>query len=426
MTWVEAWQRWLSDDDPARALHPGARHGRAGDALRRHPTVVDGLLALAVAAFCVPQLAYWSQQSSSGFAVRLAFSALMVAPLVWRRRFPLSTFAFAATVALVQWSVGVTLAGDVALLVYLYTVASRYRVRVGVLAAGVVELGVVLAALRWDLAASLDLPWLPAVVLLSGPVAAALLLGISVRSRRDSMTALSDRARRLERERDQQAALAVAAERRRIARELHDVVAHSISVMVTLSDAAALKAAREPQRAADAMRQVSATGHQALDEMRLLLGVLRSEDDPEGRHPQPGIGSLEALVAQVRAAGLPVDVAVTGPLAAVPTGEGLAVFRLVQESLTNALKHAASASRAWVEIDVHDDGIDLDVRDDGTAAPAPGSPGLGLVGMRERVAVYGGTVEAGPDAAGGWRMHAWLPLGHDRDRAEAAAREAAR
>ena len=142
---IEAWQRWVSDDDPLSS--PDAvRPSRAADVLRRHPTVADGLLAVAVAALCLPQLVYWSRESTGGFAVRLAFSVLMVAPLVWRRRFPLSTFAVAASVALVQWGTGVTLAADVALLIYLYTVASRYRVRVGVLAAAVVELGVVLAA----------------------------------------------------------------------------------------------------------------------------------------------------------------------------------------------------------------------------------------------------------------------------------------
>lgn len=424
---IEAWQRWVSDDDPLSS-RDAVRPSRAADVLRRHPTVADGLLAVAVAALCLPQLVYWSRESTGGLAVRLAFSVLMVAPLVWRRRFPLSTFAVAASVALVQWGAGVTLAADVALLIYLYTVASRYRVRVGVLAAAVVELGVVLAATRWDLAASLDLPWLPAVVLLSGPVAAALLLGMSVRARRESMAALSDRARQLERERDQQAALAVAAERRRIARELHDVVAHSVSVMVTLSDAAVLKAGREPQRAADAMRQVSTTGHQALDEMRRLLGVLRSEDDPEGRHPQPGIGSIDALVSQVRAAGLAVEVEVTGPLGAVPAGEGLAVFRIVQESLTNALKHARGATHARVGIAVNDDVIEVEVRDDGTSTDADpaGAAGLGLVGMRERVAVYGGTLDAGHDADGGWQVRARLPWGRDRDLAPALTPEVAR
>ena len=425
MTWARAWRRWVSDDDPPSALD-AARRRRAAEVLRRHPRLVDGMLALAVAAFCTPQLVYWSRLSTSGFAARLVLSALLVAPLVWRRRFPLSTFAVAAAVALVQWSLGVTLAGDIALLIYLYTVASRYRLRVGVLAAAVVELGVVLAALRWDLAASLDLPWLPAVVLLSSPVAAALLLGTSVRARRESMTALADRARQLERERDQRAALAVAAERRRIARELHDVVAHSISVMVTLSDAASLKAPREPQRAAEAMRQVSATGHQALDEMRRLLGVLRSEDDPEGRHPQPGIGSIDALADQVRAAGLAVEVDVTGPLAALPAGEGLAVFRIVQESLTNTLKHARGASHAHVGIEVRADVIEVDVRDDGAGQHQAGAPGLGLVGMRERAAVYGGTVEAGPDQAGGWRVQARLPWDGHGHLAVARAREVAR
>jgi signal transduction histidine kinase len=177
-------------------------------------------------------------------------------------------------VGLLQWILDVPLTADIALLVYLYTVASRYPLRVGVLAWGVVEAGALMAAFRW----AMTRHWLETFVLLSGPAVAGLLLGVSIRNRRSSLSALTARASQLERERDQQAIIATAAERTRIARDMHDVVAHSLSVMVTLSEGAALKQAAEPERAFAAMRQVSATGRQALDEMRRLLGVLRTSD----------------------------------------------------------------------------------------------------------------------------------------------------
>jgi signal transduction histidine kinase len=209
---------------------------------------------------------------------------------------------------------------------------------------------------------------------------------------------------------------------------MHDVVAHSLSVMVTLSEGAALKQAAEPERAKRAMRQVSATGHQALDEMRRLLGVLRTEDAPEPRQPQPGLAQLDGLLDQVRATGLAAELtvtglAVTGLGAALPPGAELTVYRIVQEALTNTLKHAAGPTRVSVVIAGRPDAVTVDVRDDGGRRPAGslasaaghgltghGPTGHGLTGMRERAAVYDGAVSAGPDPDGGWRIHARLPL----------------
>ena len=254
--------------------------------MRRHPTLVDSMRPRWWRAWALPQLIYWAGRPGDGFPCGCcspcSWWPVGVAPPI-----PPVRVRVRGAVALVQWSVNVTLAADVALLVYLYTVASRYPLRVGVLAASIGGARPGLAAVRWDLAASLGQPWLVSLLLLSAPVVAALLLGVIVRVRRQSLAALTERAERLERERDQEAAIAVAAERTRIAREMHDVVAHSLAVMVTLSDAAALKLAVEPERAALAMRDVSATGHHALDEMRGLLGVLRTTDDEPGLGPQP-------------------------------------------------------------------------------------------------------------------------------------------
>ena len=385
---------------------------RLAAAIRRHPTVVDSAIAALLAVATVPQLVYWAKQPGGGFAERLVFTVLLVAPITLRRRHPLSTFAFAAAVALVQWNLNITLAADVVLLVYLYTVASRYPTRVGVLAAAIVEVGVVMAAIRWNLAGDLAQPWPQRVLFLSGPVAVALLLGVSVRGRRQTMAALRDRAERLERERDQQAMLAVAAERTRIAREMHDVVAHSLSVMVTLSDAAALKQTVDPQRALVAMRQVSATGHTALDEMRRLLGVLRSDDGSEVRQPQPGMVQIHDLIDQVRAAGLGAEFTITGTRVDMPLGAELTVYRIVQEAITNTLKHAVGPTRVTVVVSFQPDSVIVDVHDNGAFGnpSQTTSQGFGLTGMRERVAVYGGSVSAGPDPTGGWRVRTLLPV----------------
>ncbi|WFR71214.1 histidine kinase [Prescottella defluvii] len=297
-----------------------------------------------------------------------------------------------------QWFVGVELAADVTLLVYLYTVASRYPLRVALLAAGVVEAGALLAAVRWPLA----LHWSEMFVLLSGPVLAGLLLGVNVRNRRNVVNALNQRAEQLERERDQQTLIAAAEERTRIAREMHDVVAHSLLVMVTLSEGAALKQAREPERAAAAMRQVSRTGRQALDDVRRLLGVLRTENcatdpsaaarhRPDRRAAGSGAGD-RAFRRRDRHRQRPA------PSHREPSSRCIASR---QEALTNTLKHAVGAARVRVVVDCRIDSVSVDVYDDGAPPADPCTDpsttgGHGVTGMRERAAVYDGTVSVRP------------------------------
>jgi signal transduction histidine kinase len=415
---VRWWKEWLeaSPGNTSTAPAPGRieiHYRTMAASIARHATAVaDTALAVALAACIVPQLVYWARTEGSGSFGELAlFSTLLVVPLIWRRRFPLSTFAFITAVALAQWIVNLKVAADVTLLIYLYTVARRYPMRVGVLAAAVVEVGTLMAAIRWPLTRL----WLEAFLLLSGPAVASLLLGVSVRHWRNSLSTLTERAEQLERQRDQQARISVAAERTRIAREMHDVVAHSLSVMVTLSDGAALKQAAEPERANLAMRQVSATGHQALDEMRRLLGVLRTEDAAESRQPQPGMAQLDGLFDQVRSTGLAAELTVTGTPTPMPPGAELTVYRIVQEALTNILKHAADPTRISVAIAYRSDSVTVDVHDDGARrhvrpGEGPWMAGHGLTGMRERAAVYGGAVSAGSDPAGGWHIHARLPM----------------
>jgi signal transduction histidine kinase len=398
---------------PGAAPVPGrieTRYRAVAAAISAHATATDTVLAAALAACTLGQLVHLARNEPGQLGPALAFSVLLVIPLIWRRRFPLAEFGCIIAVALVQWVLNVKVAADITLLVYLYTIASRYRLRAGVLAAGAVETGALLAAIRWPLT---GLSWIGTLILFSGPVMASLLLGVSVRHWRNSFSALTERARQLERERDQQARIAAAAERTRIAREMHDVIAHSLSVMVTLSKGAALKQAAEPERASLAMRQVAATGHQALDEMRRLLGVLRTEDAPESRQPQPGVAQIDALFDQVRSTGLAAELTVTGTPEALPPGAELTVYRIVQEALTNTLKHAAAPTGVSVAISYRPDVVTVDVRDDGArrdAGPEAATPGHGLTGMRERAAVYGGAVAAGPGPVGGWQIHARLPM----------------
>jgi len=241
----------------------------------------------------------------------------------------------------------------------------------------------------------------------------ATLIGVTVGNRRRYLNALIARAHDLARERDQQARLATAVERSRIAREMHDIVSHSLTVMVTLADGSSATAERDPKRAAEAMRLVAETGRSALADMRRMLGVLAEPADgaanTEELAPQPGASDIPTLVDRFRSAGLPVQLTTVGAPIADPNLQ-LTVYRIVQEGLTNALRYAATAHAVHVTIAQADGIVHVDVVDDAptTSSPDVASGGHGLVGMRERVALYGGTLEAGPRATRGWRVHAEL------------------
>ncbi|WP_025157569.1 sensor histidine kinase [Leifsonia aquatica] len=235
----------------------------------------------------------------------------------------------------------------------------------------------------------------------------AVLMGNNIGGRRRYLTALIDRARQLARERDQQAVIAAAAERSRIAREMHDIVSHSLTVMITLSEGSARLADTAPERSADTMRMVAETGRSALGDMRRLLGVLRAGEELGADHqPQPGVGDLGELIERFRAAGMSVRVTVTGD---PPTdvGQQLTVFRVVQEGLTNALRYGRLADTVEVIIRFRPDRIAITVEDDAAMrGDATEGSGRGLIGLRERVALYNGTLDAGPRVPAGWRLHA--------------------
>jgi len=220
------------------------------------------------------------------------------------------------------------------------------------------------------------------------------------------------RAAQLEREHDEAAQRAVADERQRIARELHDVIAHSVSVMTVQAGAVRRLLLPEQEKEREALETVEATGREALTEMRRLVGLLREQGAMPEFSPQPGLGSMGALLETVRSAGLPVELAVDGDPQELPPGVDLAAYRVVQEALTNALKYGGTA-HAWVTLHWRDGELELEVSNDGRGDGVGSGGGHGLAGMRERVAFYGGDVESGPRDGGGYVVRARLPVGYE-------------
>ena len=372
-----------------------------------------------------------------------AFRILIIAAaLLFRRRYPL-----AGLIVIVIATVGEqgiqALANGVALMFLLYAVPVYRSVVAGWIAYGIAVVGSVAQILLayWrgsmgDVAGPIDLlvaqnssvRSIGELVMLSIMsslwLLAILMLGINLGNRRRYIAAVIDRAHQLARERDQLAQLAVAEERSRIAREMHDIVAHSVSVMIALSEGASRAASAAPEAAADAMRRSAETGRTALAEMRRLLGALHAPDEQADLLPQPGVEDLPQLVSGFRDAGLDVRLEVSGH-ASGDRGQDLAVYRVVQEGLTNVLRYAGTGARAIVEIERDAERTTVLVRDFG---PAPGAAlpvsglgsGRGLAGLTERARVFGGRIESGPVSAthgGGWRLWAVLHV-------SAAARDA--
>ena len=301
---------------------------------------------------------------------------------------------------------------DVAIVILLYTLAAYRPRRLSVPGLGICLIGAAVAISVWRPIEASLLDWLvTGAIIFAGPCLIAWVVGDSMRYRRAYYAALEDRAARLERERDAQAQIAAAAERARIARELHDVVAHNVSVMVVQADGASYALDRSPERARQALAAISSTGRQALAEMRRMLGVLRSADGETGVAPLPGIAQLGELLEQTRATGLAVSFTVEGVPAPLPGGLALAAYRIVQESLTNTRKHGGPAASAQVLLRYCEDVLVLQITDDGYgAAAAADGAGHGLTGMRERVALYNGTLHAGPLPGGGYQVTARLPV----------------
>ncbi|MFI8192900.1 sensor histidine kinase [Streptomyces sp. NPDC085946] len=394
---------------------------RLYDFLRRHPTWVDGFWAVVL--FGVSVLGGAVREEAGGSApaaVAVPIVLLLSLVVALRRRMPEKMLLLAAGLGVAQLVADVgTLPADFALLVIVYTVAAngaRWASRFG-LAAGLCAAPV--AQLRWPSEQTGVAGNIALTVFQTVPFALAWVLGDSIRTRRAYFAQLEERAARLEKEREAQAKVAVAAERARIARELHDVVAHNVSVMVVQADGAAYVLDAAPDQAKKALETISSTGRQALAEMRRLLGVLRTGEHQEAGEyvPQPDVEQIGELVEQCRGSGLPVDFKVEGTPRPLPSGVELTAYRIVQEALTNTRKHGGPDAGASVRLVYFDDGLGLLVEDDGKGAPHElyeegglDGQGHGLIGMRERVGMVGGTLDAGPRPGGGFRISALLPL----------------
>jgi signal transduction histidine kinase len=336
--------------------------------------------------------------------------AAIILPLAWRRRRPLTVLAVVMAVAAVQAAVLTDASRFTAtflvLLLAAYSVASYSEERAAVI--GLVGLFALVCLVNVTAAAAMGVG---DYLFPCGLALISWLAGRATRHRARLAAELHEAAVRAEEEREAHRSAAVADERRRVAREMHDIVAHSISVMVVQAGGARRILERDPQRAEEAAARIERTGREALTEMRRLLGVLQPDERPVTREPQPGLAGLEALVERSRAAGLEVTLRVEGERPELPGGLDLAAYRVVQEALTNCLRHAGGAP-AEVTVRYGDEALELEIADRG---PGPvervdGGRGHGLVGMRERMRLYDGEIDAGPRPGGGFRVRARVPV----------------
>lgn len=397
---------------------------RSADAwLRSHPAHVDAILAGALWLVCVPFGLVLFGSWNGGFGPLLlvfAISSLEVLPLAWRRtKVTLSAGAVVLACLLHLALVPMYLPSIIAVPIVVFTLAKYGR--------------------RWESATGLALSLLGALLstIAFGTVqggftttylvfnSLVIMLGMLVvwtwgdlsRTRRLAVQTLEERAQRLEHEQAAERAAAAADERARIARDMHDVVAHSLSVMIAQADGGRYAAATSPESARQALETIAATGRDSLAEMRRLLGILR-DDDAAAYRPQPGIDDLSELISTVNATGQAAELHVFGaPTRALPQGAGLVAYRAVQEALTNVLKHAGPAAAARVEVRHNADGLHVNVTDNGRGTSGQDEPpdgsGHGIAGMRERAGLYGGTVNAGPLPRGGFAVSLFIPYAEE-------------
>ncbi|ONI72875.1 two-component sensor histidine kinase [Actinosynnema sp. ALI-1.44] len=386
--------------------------------MRKHPTFGDSLLAFFLALF--ESLIFVSDRPPQPLWLYLLVDVGMIGPLVLRRRRPMVACYLILLTGYVQLITDaladeptVLRPANIAVGIALYTMVVYVGRRQASIYAVWITIGTVLWAV-WLVKPRINDQWWIAGVSIFVLLAFCWTLGEFVGARRAYQAEVEQRLRLLETERDHQAKIAVAEERARIARELHDVVAHAVSVMVVQADGATYAVHTNPELAERAIKTISSTGREALTELRRLLGVLRAEEGGgDERTPQPGTNSLNDLAERVRLVGLPVRLKLKGELDGLPAGIGLGIYRIVQEALTNTLKHAGAGASAVVRVARVGDNVELDITDDGFGTPhelVSISGGNGLIGMRERANVFGGSLQAGPRPGGGWHVHAVLPI----------------
>jgi signal transduction histidine kinase len=389
-------------------------------ALRRHPLMADVTLAVALAALAavtgVALVAPRAQVEPPSTPVIVAWAVALAAPLVLRRRWPLVVLAVTTLHFTRYWAVGQVneIASWVILGVAIYSAAAyadRHRAGwvYGACLLWLIGSGVVLSAR----AGPVGVVEVAAIVMFDAlPFLLAWPLGAMMRRLREYRAALEERNRQLDQEREVNARRAVLEERVRIARELHDVVAHHVSVMGVQAGVARRLFDRDPTEAVTAIGSVETASRQAIADLQQLVGVLRRQEKGDDLAPQPSLGRLPELVEHMREAGLAVELTVQGRQAPLPAGMELSAYRIIQEALTNTLKHAGPAQAAVIVR--YDNGtVEVEVVDNGQGPPParPGTGGKGLVGMQERVRLYGGRLETGARPGGGFRVHAVLRNG---------------
>lgn len=373
----------------------------------------DVLWSVAIASLMTGELIAWADHD---LRISIVYGLLATLPLAVRRRVPLASFVLVMT--------GIQLLGTTQpgfdndsmayVLAFLHSLYSLGRHAQGNQRwFGAALIPVVAALFMQDQGGILHAD-LGDIAFLGGIVVAPWVAGLMIALRREREQVLQDENDRLQREQEERARRAVAEERARIARELHDVVSHAISVSVLQARGARAMLGRDEDQVRRALDAIEQTNTAALSDMRRLLSVLR-EVDQSGRSetlvhaPQPSLSHLDRLLDQIRGSGVPVALEVGGTAGGVPPGVDLSAYRIVQEALTNALKHAGPAAHAKVHLEYGADALLVTVTDDGARQPPDGTPGHGLIGIRERVAVVGGSVETGPAPGGGFRVSARLP-----------------
>lgn len=445
MGWYERWAEWAE----------------------RYRFLVDLCWTLLAALFALTLAASSPSTFSLGGGQAVLLSAAVLAPLPWCRTRPVASCVAVFVVCMLQITVLGTpllLPADLAVLVSMYCVTVygprwAYWMACGMAVVGSVSVGISL----WLYNGGSPMSVTPMIILCLALLGCSFAFGLVRRSRRAMITAMRDRAERLEIERDQQAQIATAAERSRIAREMHDIVAHSLSVIIAQADGGRYAAAADPAAAARSLGTIAETGRAALADMRRLLGVLRQDQPsaatplglmapgtgtpvgtaPQGAgsgtggpggalpavpppsggaaplRPQPDTGDIAGLVDQARDDGLRVSFARVGVERRLPPGVGLTLFRVCQESLTNVRKHAGPRPAVTVLLRWGEEEVELRVDDDGRGLAADGSPGpdeppptagYGLLGMRERAEMFGGTLSAGPRRGGGFSVRFVIPI----------------
>jgi signal transduction histidine kinase len=381
-----------------------------GRPLRVGRQTVDGVLALAFVVALEAEIVIGDRFSPTNVLTQVSVIAIALA-IAGRRQWPVAAVTVSSAALVLQTAQGDDFLGTtmVAVAVCLWGAARHFERPVALAALGVAGAGFSIVAV---LGPSSEFEYVVGDALWgTGIFALTWGVGRAFRRRRLQASALEQDADRLRQERDERARIAVSDERSRIARELHDIVAHNVSTMVVQAGAGRRILERDPRRAGEALESIEGTGRQALVELRRLLGILRMDVGDLALAPQPSLEHVDSLVEHVRDSGLAVELTVRGRPRPLPSGIDVSAYRIIQEGLTNAIKHAGEA-RVDVVVSYGEEEVDVAVVDDGRGAPGdhPDHGGHGLVGMRERVALYKGTLEAGPRNGGGFAIHARLPI----------------